>query len=60
MKKDQLFGIVRTVAAAGFGYLAGKGLIDGATVDLLAGAVATIGVAIWSFVSKQPIAEAAE
>ena len=44
MKKEQLFGIVRTVAAAGFGYLAGKGLIDGATVDLLAGAVATIGV----------------
>ena len=60
MNKDQLFGIVRTLAAAGFGYLAGKGLIDGATVDLLAGAVATIGVAIWSFVSKQPIAEAAE
>jgi hypothetical protein len=48
------------VAAAGFGYLAGKGLIDGATVDLLAGAVATIGVAIWSFVSKQPVAEVAE
>ena len=60
MKKEQLFGIVRTVAAAGFGYLAGKGLIDGATVDLLAGAVATIGVAIWSFVSKQPITESAE
>ena len=60
MKKDQLYGIVRTLAAAGFGYLAGKGLIDGATVDLLAGAVATIGVAIWSFVSKQPITESAE
>ena len=60
MKKEQLFGLVRTVAAAGFGYLAGKGLIDGATVDMLAGAVATIGVAIWSFVSKQPITEAAE
>ena len=60
MNKDQLFGIVRTVAAAGFGYLAGKGLIDGATADALAAAVATIGVAVWSFVSKQPVAEAAE
>jgi hypothetical protein len=30
MNKDQVFGIVRTLAAAGFGYLAGKGLIDGA------------------------------
>jgi len=60
MKKEQLFGIVRTVAAAGFGYLAGKGLIDGATVDLLAGAVATIGVAIWSFVSKQSVEAPAE
>lgn len=60
MKKEQLFGIVRTIAAAGFGYLAGKGFIDGANVDLLAGAVATLGVAIWSFVSKQPLTEAAE
>ena len=55
MKKDQLFGLVRTVAAAGFGYMAGKGLIDGATVEALAGAVATIGVAVWSFVSKKPV-----
>jgi hypothetical protein len=60
MNKDQLFGIVRTLAAAGFGYLAGKGLIDGATAEALAGAVATIGVAVWSFISKQPITEAAE
>jgi len=60
VNKDQLFGIVRTLAAAGFGYLAGKGLIDGATAQALAGAVATIGVAIWSVVSKQPLAETAE
>jgi hypothetical protein len=60
MNKEQLFGIVRTVAAAGFGYLAGKGLIDGATVDALAAAVATIGVAVWSVFSKQPVAESAE
>lgn len=52
--KDQVFGIVRTIAAAGFGYLAGKGVIDGVTVEALAGAVATLGVAVWSVISKRP------
>lgn len=52
MNKEQVFGIVRTVAAAGFGFLAGKGYLDGATVEALAGAVATIGVAVWSVMSK--------
>lgn len=53
MSKEQVFGIVRTVAAAGFGFLAGKGYLDGATVESLAGAVATIGVAVWSVLSKK-------
>ena len=53
MNKEQLFGIIRTVAAAGFGYLAGKGIFDGATAEALAGAVATIGVAVWSVASKK-------
>jgi hypothetical protein len=53
MTKEQIFGVVRTVAAFGFGYLASSGLIDGATVEALAGAVATIGVALWSIVSKK-------
>lgn len=52
MTKDQIFGIVRTVAAAAFGYLAGKGFIDGETATALSGAVATIAVAVWSVVSK--------
>ena len=58
MNKDQIFGVIRTLAAAGFGFLAGKGYLDGATVEALAGAVATIAVAVWSVVSKKP--EAAE
>ena len=58
MKKEQLFGIVRTLAAAAFGYIAGKGLIDGATAEALAGAVATIAVAAWSVVSKKPVESA--
>jgi hypothetical protein len=53
MNKDQIFGIIRTIAAAGFGLLVGKGMIDGETATALAGAVATIGVAVWSVASKK-------
>lgn len=56
MNKDQVFGVVRTLAAAAFGYLAGKGYLDGAAVEALAGAVATIGVAVWSVLSKKQAA----
>ena len=54
MNKEQLFGVLRTVAAAGFGFLTGKGYLDGATAEALAGAVATIAVAVWSVFSKKP------
>lgn len=54
MNKEQLFGVLRTVAAAGFGFLAGKGYLDGATAEALSGAVATIAVAVWSVVSNKP------
>lgn len=57
MNKDQIFGIIRTVAAAVFGFLAGKGYLDGATVEALAGAVATLAVAAWSVLSKKEAAE---
>lgn len=60
MKKEQVFGIARTLAAAAFGYVAGKGMIDGATAEALAGAVATIAVAAWSVVSKKAPAEGAK
>jgi hypothetical protein len=56
MNKDQVFGIIRTVAAAGFGFLAGKGYLDASTVEALAGAAATIAVAVWSVISKKPAA----
>jgi hypothetical protein len=60
MKKDQVFGVIRTLAAAAFGYAAGRGFIDSATAEHLAGAVATIGVAVWSVLSKAEPAEVAE
>ena len=54
MNKSQVFGIVRTLGAAVFGFLAGKGYIDGSTAEALAGAVATVAVAVWSVLSKKP------
>lgn len=53
MTPDQLAGIVRTLAAAGFGVLVGKGIIDAETAAALAGAAGTVAVAIWSVWSKR-------
>lgn len=53
MTSAEIGGIVRTVAAFGFGFLVNKGLIDGETATALAGAVATIAVALWSIRSKR-------
>jgi hypothetical protein len=53
MNKDQIFGIVRTVVAAVAGFLAGKGYLDASLVEGVAGAVATITVAIWSVAAKK-------
>jgi len=53
MNKDQVFGIVRTVVAAVAGFLAGKGYLDASLVEGVAGAVATITVAIWSVAAKK-------
>jgi hypothetical protein len=54
MNKDQVFGIVRTVVAAVAGFLAGKGYLDASMVEGVAGAVATIAVAVWSVAAKKP------
>jgi hypothetical protein len=53
MNKDQVFGIVRTVVAAFAGFLAGQGYLDASLVEGVAGAVATITVAIWSVAAKK-------
>lgn len=50
---QKMQGVIRTVLAAGFGYLAGKGLIDGAMADGLATAGVTVIVALWSVFSKK-------
>lgn len=53
MSKEQVAGIVRAVCAAVGGYFVGKGLLDGATMETIAGAVATLATAVWSVVSKK-------
>jgi len=53
MTGEQIGGIVRTVLAAAGGYLAAKGYLDAATWQTIAGAVATVIVAVWSVKSKK-------
>jgi hypothetical protein len=56
MSAEQIGGVVRTIAAAVFGWVAGQGYIDADTATALAGAAATIGVAVWSVISKHKLA----
>jgi ABC-type proline/glycine betaine transport system permease subunit len=53
MTSTEVAGVVRTIAAAGFGILVGKGIIDAETAAALAGAVGTIAIAVWSVWSKR-------
>ncbi len=54
MNGDQVGGIVRAVMSAIGGYFVGKGLIDASTMTTIAGAIATLSVAVWSVASKKP------
>lgn len=53
MNSAELGGIVRTLASAAFGYLAGKGYFDSETAQALAGAIGTVFVAVWSVLAKR-------
>ncbi len=53
MTASEVGGIARAVASALGGYLVGKGLVDSETATALAGAAATIIVAVWSIISKR-------
>lgn len=56
MNGEEIGGIIRTIASAGFGYLAGRGWIDNETAVALASAAGTIAVAVWSVLSKRKAA----
>lgn len=53
MTKNELLGVTRTILAAVGGFAAARGWVDSETAIALAGAVATIIVAIWSVKSKR-------
>jgi len=56
MNAEQVWGIVRTILAAGAGYLTAKGIVDEATAGTVIGALGTIFVAGWSVWSKKKAA----
>lgn len=53
MTKEQIGGIVRTLAASALAYAAGKGLIGPEMVNELSAAISTIFVAAWSVIAKR-------
>jgi len=53
MTGEQIAGIVRALVAAVGGYFVGKGFADAETVAAVAGAAATLVVAVWSVYSKK-------
>ena len=48
-----MYGIVRAVTAGVGGYFVGRGTLDGATAEIIAGSVATLVAAVWSVWSKK-------
>lgn len=56
MTKEQLGGIVRTIATSALSYAAGKGLLPPTMVADLAAALGVIAIAVWSVVAKKKAA----
>ena len=57
MSGAEIGGVVRTLAAFAGGFLVSRGLVDAGTVTEVAGAIATIAVAIWSILQKKSAAK---
>jgi hypothetical protein len=53
MTGEQVWGVVRTVAAAVGGYFVAKGVVDEATLTAILGGAGTVFVAVWSFIAKK-------
>jgi len=54
MSAEQIWGIARTILAAGAGWVVAKGYIDNETAMAVIGGIGTIFVAAWSWWSKRP------
>lgn len=55
MNGEQIAGVVRAIVSAVGGYFVGRGIIDGETVAMIGGALATLATAAWSVWSKKPV-----
>ena len=53
MNADQIAGILRTILAAGGGYLVSRGWLDNATMMAIVGALVTLATAGWSVWAKR-------
>lgn len=53
MTGEQIWGIVRTILAAGGGYIVAKGYVDNSTMSSIIGAIGTLFIAGWSVWSKK-------
>ena len=54
MTGDQVGGIIRTLGAALGGYFVGLGWVTAADMSTIVGAIAVIGVAVWSHYTNRP------
>lgn len=54
MTSEQIAGILRTILAAGGGYLVSRGWLDNATMMAIVGALVTLATAGWSVWAKKP------
>lgn len=50
---DKIWGVVRTVLAAGAGYLIAKGYIDEATANSVLTGLGVVFIAVWSWQTKK-------
>lgn len=53
MNGDQIGGIIRALGAAIGGILVAKGYLDNDTMNAAIGAMATLGVTVWSVYTNQ-------
>lgn len=49
---EKLWGVIRTVLAAGAGYFVAKGVVDEATINAILTGGGVVFIAVWSWLSK--------
>jgi len=54
MSNEQIAGIIRTLLAAGAGFIVARGWVDAVTAEAVVGGLVTILVATWSWWAKRP------